>query len=358
MDAENVVDGGIRHRGSLVLEALLNMDITRPDAPRGFVTRLAEENGWTIERAEAADREYRRFLMLAWSTDEMVVPSRDVDAAWHEHLLHTRHYWDATCRDILGKPFHHDPGDGGAGDAAKHAAGYDRTLALYERVFGEPAPADVWPRGCTCERAAAPGAAGEVELAMPAWTVLAACTVVALVVMQGVMGKAVAAILAGATVIAAIARAQNRAATARAERSYAYKARYAHGSDAYVAPRVSTSKPKSSSTGGRGRRDEGTRSDNDATMAAIWASDGGDTAAIVAATSTYCAPTPSHSSYSGGCDTGSSHSSHGHSSCGSSSSSHSSCGSSSSSSSSSCGGSSSSSSCGGSSCGGGGCGGS
>jgi hypothetical protein len=352
MDAENVVDGGIRHRGYLVLEALETMNITRPDAPKGFVTRLAEENGWTIERAEAADREYRRFLMLAWSTDEMVVPSRDVDAAWHEHLLHTRHYWDATCRDILGKAFHHDPGDGSPVDARVHAAGYERTLALYQRIFDEPAPTDVWPRGCSCAPAAAP--TREVELAMPAWTVLAAASVIMLVITHGVIGQMVAAGLAVLAVIAAIARSQSRAAEARtgSYRPYA---------SSYPAPRstpVNMSKSRSSASGSgrstsaaeRRRQDERSRSSDDPMMATLWGSDTVTSTATTFAASDTCSPSASHSSHSSShCDTGSSHSSH--SSCGSSSS-HSSCGSSSSS----CGG--SSSSCGGSSCGGGGCGGS
>lgn len=373
MDAENVVDGGIGHRGALVLEALKNMNITRPDAPKGFVTRLAEENGWTIERAEAADREYRRFLMLAWSTDEMVVPSRDVDAAWHEHLLHTRHYWETTCRDILGKHFHHDPGDGSPVDAAVHAAGYVRTLSLYDQVFGEPAPMDVWPRGCACAPGLAPAhvdrraATPSVELAMPAWTVIAAAAVIMLVITHGVMGKLIAAGLAVVAVIAAIARSQSRSAAEQAEARLAYGSAYRdHPKVTAPVRQVSMAKTRSGVSGGRSgssstssrRREEQSRSSDDPMMATIWANDSSTSANSTLAAASVCPPTPSHSGYSGHCDTGSSHSSHSHSSCGSSSSSsHSSCGSSSSSSSSSCG-SSSSSSCGGSSCGGGGCGGS
>jgi len=347
MDAENVVSGGIRHRSYQVLSALETMDITRPDAPKGFVTRLAEENGWTIERAEAADREYRRFLMLAWSTDEMVVPSKDVDAAWHEHLLHTRHYWDATCRDILGKRFHHDPGDGSPVDAETHAAGYARTLGIYEQVFGEAAPIDVWPRGCSC--APAPARTAEVELAMPVWTVLAAMAIVTLMITREVMGYMVASAFALTAVIAAIARAQSRTPMAKTSRNDDHAERRALERRALNkvtrVPAVNMTKSRSSASGSSGkRRDERSRSTDDAAMGAVWISD--SATASPSADTSYCAPTPSHSSHSSGCDTGSSSSHSSHSSCGSSSS-HSSCGSS-----------SSSSSCGGSSCGGGGCGGS
>jgi hypothetical protein len=353
MDAKNVVDGGIGHRAHSVREALENMDITRPDAPRGFVKRIAEENGWTIDRAQRADREYRRFLVLAATTSEMVVPSRDVDAVWHEHLLHTRHYWDVTCGTIIGRPFHHDPGDGGGGDAAMHAAGYERTLELYERTFGEPAPPDVWPRACRCKERRAEA---EAVLALPAWTMLAGLSPIAFLALPGVVGAMVGAALLALALIAGIAQSQAEKERERTTRRPAAHAR----PRPQGRPTIAKSSTGRSSTGGssRSRQEEASRSSDDAAMAALWMNDGGTTTATHAAQTEYCdtgsshshSSTSSHSSHSCG---GSSHSSCGgssHSSCGGSS--HSSCGSSSSSSS--CGG----SSCGGSSCGGGGCGGS
>ena len=350
MDAENVVNGGIRHRVTHVREQLEHMDITRPDAPKGFVTRLAEENGWTIERAEAADREYRRFLLLAWTTTAMVVPSKDVDAAWHEHLLHTRHYWDTTCRDILGKTFHHDPGDGSEADASIHAEGYARTLALYEEMFGGPAPQDVWPRPCGYARQDEAPASREAVLALQGWTVTLAIALVAWIALPGVLGAVTACIMAVMTVIVAIVGHQARLAEERTRerererrgRTYASyagidmrKPAVGSGSSRYGSTRSSRSDDRSRSS-----------SDDGAMMAGLWASD----ASPASATTTHAASrydTPSHSStsHSSHSDTGSSHSSHSSHSCGGSSS-HS------------CGG-SSSSSCGGSSCGGGGgCGGS
>lgn len=345
MDAKNVVDGGIGHRAHSVREALENMDITRPDAPKGFVKRIAEENGWTIERAQRADREYRRFLVLAATTGEMVVPSKDVDAAWHEHLLHTRHYWDVTCATILGRPFHHDPGDGGGGDAAMHAAGYERTLELYERTFGEPAPSDVWPRACRC---AVHPVEPEAVLALPAWTMLAGLSPIAFLALPGVVGAMVGAALLALALIAGIAQSQAEKERRLEAKRPATRAR----PRAQGQPTIARSSSRSSAGGSRRSRDEeASRSSDDPMMAALWMNDGGTTTATHAAQTTHCdtGSSHSHSSHS----STSSHSSH---SCGGSS--HSSCGGSSHSS---CGGSSSScggSSCGGSSCGGGGCGGS
>ena len=47
--------------------------------------------------------------------------------------------------DTLGRPLHHDPNPGGAGETARHRAQYRETLAHYARVFGAPPPADLWP---------------------------------------------------------------------------------------------------------------------------------------------------------------------------------------------------------------------
>lgn len=106
---------------------------------------LAEENGWSLERALEVSREYRRFLFLAAGGGPELTPSRAVDKAWHLHLTYSRHYWDVLCKEILGKPLHHEPAAGHASDDALHADQYERTLALYEATFG-PAPTDIWPR--------------------------------------------------------------------------------------------------------------------------------------------------------------------------------------------------------------------
>lgn len=327
MDAENVVDGGIRHRFTHAREALETMNITRPDAPKGFVTRLAEENGWTMERAQAAEREYRRFLILASITTETIVPSKDVDAAWHEHLLHTRHYWDATCRDILGRPFHHDPGDGGPADAAMHERGYRRTLELYERTFGEPAPTDVWPRGCGCTAAPA-GRTAEVELAMPAWTLFAAAAVAIAMFVRGAIGDVAALAFAALAAAAWAVRGHARLADIGPETRVRASTRRQGAETVAMIKRGNGTR-----SDGRPRTNDGWSGTSDeVTTMPLWTSDPGPSVHHDA----HCTPSPStthdggsHSSHSCG---GSSHSCGGHS----------------------CGG----SSCGGGGCGGGGCGGS
>jgi hypothetical protein len=110
-----------------------------------FDARLARENRWSADYARRVMVEYRRFLFLAATADEPVTPSEQVDQAWHLHLTFTRSYWDRLCRDVLGRPLHHDPTRGGPAEASKHDRQYERTLLAYRMTFREEPPADIWP---------------------------------------------------------------------------------------------------------------------------------------------------------------------------------------------------------------------
>jgi hypothetical protein len=97
--------------------------------------------GWTMEHANAVEREYRRFLVLMKAyPNELTAPSLDVDRFWHQHILDTVKY-ARDCEAVFGYFLHHYPylGLGLAGDdsAARLHAG-DRMRELYEEAFGEP----------------------------------------------------------------------------------------------------------------------------------------------------------------------------------------------------------------------------
>jgi hypothetical protein len=109
-----------------------------------FTARLARENGWTTEQAERVIEEYRRFAFLTVRAGHEVTPSDAVDQAWHLHLCYTRDYWERFC-PLLGAPLHHGPTRGGAAENARFYDNYCATLRSYERLFGCPAPADLWP---------------------------------------------------------------------------------------------------------------------------------------------------------------------------------------------------------------------
>lgn len=115
------------------------------DAALSFEARLARENGWSADHAEAVMDEYRRFLFLAMTAGHMAVPSEAVDQAWHLHLTYSRDYWDRLCGEVLKAPLHHGPTAGGAEEGQRHFTFYAETLASYERLFGEIPPEKIWP---------------------------------------------------------------------------------------------------------------------------------------------------------------------------------------------------------------------
>lgn len=110
-----------------------------------FSQRLARENGWSVGYARRVAEEYRRFIYLAVRAGHPVTPSDPVDQAWHLHLVYTRSYWDDLCRDVLGKPLHHGPTEGGKAEDDKFHDWYQRTLGSYEQCFGSQPPTDIWP---------------------------------------------------------------------------------------------------------------------------------------------------------------------------------------------------------------------
>jgi uncharacterized protein (TIGR04222 family) len=128
-----------------LLARITAFDIDGGEVALPFAARLARENGWTRGHADRVVAEYKRFLFLAASGTRPVCPSEDVDAAWHLHLTYTRSYWGRLCREVLGRPLHHDPTRGGPAEAQKHDAMYAHTFAVYREAFGHEPPTDIWP---------------------------------------------------------------------------------------------------------------------------------------------------------------------------------------------------------------------
>jgi hypothetical protein len=125
--------------------ALQRYTIGPPDAGLCFADRLARENGWTAQQTARIVEEYKRFCFLATTAGHEVTPSDAVDQAWHLHLTYTRDYWERFCPEVLGQALHHSPTAGGREDRHHYFQRYAETLQSYERVFGEAAPADLWP---------------------------------------------------------------------------------------------------------------------------------------------------------------------------------------------------------------------
>lgn len=143
MDARD--DPALSFQGHPLWLAISRHSIGDPGAAPTFVERLARANGWSLAKAERVVGEYQRFCFLAMTAGHVVTPSDAVDQAWHLHLICSRDYWERFCPNVLGRPLHHDPGGGGLDERHRHFEQYAETLKSYERVFGEGAPADLWP---------------------------------------------------------------------------------------------------------------------------------------------------------------------------------------------------------------------
>jgi uncharacterized protein (TIGR04222 family) len=120
-------------------------DLDAVDAQFTLSERLARENRWSADFTWRVIEEYKKFAFLAMAAGHPVTPSDQVDQVWHLHLTYTRSYWDEFCPQILGKPLHHEPTQGGEREKAKFNDWYGKTLASYQRLFGEKPPTDIWP---------------------------------------------------------------------------------------------------------------------------------------------------------------------------------------------------------------------
>jgi uncharacterized protein (TIGR04222 family) len=119
-------------------------ELDEPGVVDAFGRRLARENAWSDAYTRRVVREYKRFLVLAVTSEHVVSPSEQVDQAWHVHVLHSARY-RAFCRDVLGRPLDHGPSDGSSAEQTRISTAYEQTLSSYQQRFGEPPPSDVWP---------------------------------------------------------------------------------------------------------------------------------------------------------------------------------------------------------------------
>ena len=101
--------------------------------------QLVNYRGWTVERAAAAERRYRRFFYLkAILPEGHASPTPEVDEFWHQHIINTRQY-GPDCDRVVGRFMHHtflsadDPTQ-----AQELTAVWLATWICYETLFEEP----------------------------------------------------------------------------------------------------------------------------------------------------------------------------------------------------------------------------
>ncbi|HEY0845696.1 MAG TPA: hypothetical protein VGE12_10015 [Noviherbaspirillum sp.] len=118
-----------------MVEAIFALDL---DPIKFKLMDKKEGHGWSREKADRLELEYRRFLALtAKYPNEVIAPSTEVDKFWHGHILDTMKY-AADCQKVFGYFLHHFPyfGMRDAEDAANLADAAATTRRLYQQEFG------------------------------------------------------------------------------------------------------------------------------------------------------------------------------------------------------------------------------
>ena len=99
---------------------------------------------------------YKEFLALLYAyQDKTIVPTKQIDTVWHQHILDTRAY-AADSESMFGFFLHHYPyfGLNGPEDAQRLMLKFDETCAIWVRHFGHsPAVKGSHMKHSACSRA-------------------------------------------------------------------------------------------------------------------------------------------------------------------------------------------------------------
>jgi len=111
-----------------------------PSKHDAFVAQLMEKEGWPQFRAEAAMREYRRYLYLSKIRDGQIQPGPVLESLRHLHLQHASEFWIAC-----GVPAPEGNQVLAMQTASESHVVSAETRALYQIEFCAPAPQEFWP---------------------------------------------------------------------------------------------------------------------------------------------------------------------------------------------------------------------
>lgn len=93
---------------------------------------------WDEASALTCEKLYKRFLWLIVKYKQPLVPSKEIDEFWHNHILYTKNY-AADCEVLAGHYIHHNPSNPeDESEIEGLIEGFKLTQSLYEKEFGEP----------------------------------------------------------------------------------------------------------------------------------------------------------------------------------------------------------------------------
>ncbi|MDH4394926.1 MAG: hypothetical protein QE278_04545 [Limnobacter sp.] len=116
---------------------------------------------WSAEHFERVVHEYKRYLLLTLVSEQQVAPSSAILKVKQWDLECTRSLWN-QMHDEVGRDVTNGVSDAVSDHVSDHVSEhvsedvfdnpsekvphYLNTLEIYHRMFGEPAPDDVWPK--------------------------------------------------------------------------------------------------------------------------------------------------------------------------------------------------------------------
>lgn len=118
-----------------LFKAVMELDL---ESIKMKLMHVQSGEGWSLEKVNAVEKEYRRFLcLMKLHPEEVIVPMDDVDTFWHYHILDTMKY-AKDCAQAFGYFVHHYPylGLNGEDDEQARLDSVERMRALYEAAFG------------------------------------------------------------------------------------------------------------------------------------------------------------------------------------------------------------------------------
>lgn len=92
---------------------------------------------WNLSEARYCCQLYKNFLILLKKHyPEFLVPTREIDEFWHNHILYTKNYFNDSLA-IFGHYLHHDPASP-EDEPEILVNAYLRTKEYYLAEFGQP----------------------------------------------------------------------------------------------------------------------------------------------------------------------------------------------------------------------------
>jgi len=135
MDSSNIKS--VNH--SNTLKYLSELDL-------GYLKKYMSSEQYTLPRWQDSDADtaillYKRYLALLvkHGLECELVPTKEIDEVWHNHILHTKQYHQ-DCNALFGRYLHHIPSDLNETDQERLSALFQKTCEYYESEFNESLP--------------------------------------------------------------------------------------------------------------------------------------------------------------------------------------------------------------------------